>query len=114
MTKEIAEAYASSINHGRLKASTYNKHLNLLTQVFRVVKHKAKLTASVWEDIQRKRIVANSRRELTVDELRIPCFVAIKDHSRNLLRQSPRRAVQEIGDPTFQFVKAFELIACWQ
>jgi integrase len=76
VTKEIAEAYASSMNHGKLSASTYNKHLNLLTLVFRVVKHKAKLGANVWEDIQRKRIVANSRRELTVDELRKVCNAA--------------------------------------
>ena len=76
VTKEIAEAYASSMNHGKLSASTYNKHLNLLTLVFRVVKHKAKLGANVWEDIQRKRIIANSRRELTVDELRKVCNAA--------------------------------------
>ena len=76
VTKEIAEAYASSMNHGRLSPSTYNKHLNLLTLVFRVVKNKAKLTSNVWEDIQRRRIVANSRRELTVDELQKICQTA--------------------------------------
>ena len=76
VTKEIAEAYAGSMNHGRLSPSTYNKHLNLLTLVFRVVKNKAKLTSNVWEDIQRRRIVANSRRELTVDELQKICQTA--------------------------------------
>jgi integrase len=64
------------MNHGRFSPSTYNKHLNLLTLVFRVVKHKAKLTGNPWEDIQRKRIVANSRRELTIDELRKICQTA--------------------------------------
>ena len=76
VTKEIAEAYASSLNHGKFSASTYNKHLNLLTLVFRVVKNKAKLTGNPWEDIQRKRIVANSRRELTIEELRKVCQTA--------------------------------------
>jgi integrase len=76
VTKEIAEEYASSLNHGRFSPSTYNKHLNLLALVFRVVKHKAKLTANPWEDIQRKRLVTNSRREMTIDELRKVCQAA--------------------------------------
>jgi integrase len=76
VTREIAEEYASSMNHGRFSPSTYNKHLNLLTLVFRAVKHKAKLTGNPWKDIQRKRIVANSRRELTIDELRKICQAA--------------------------------------
>jgi len=74
--KEIAEEYASSLNHGKFSPSTYNKHLNLLTLVFRVVKHKAKLTGNPWEEIQRKRMVTNSRRELTIDELRKICQTA--------------------------------------
>ena len=82
VSKEIAEEYASSLNHGKFSPSTYNKHLNLLTLVFRVVKHKAKLTGNPWESpkrggyLQRKRMVANSRRELTIDELRKVCQVA--------------------------------------
>jgi integrase len=76
VSKEIAEEYASSLNHGRFSPSTYNKHLNLLTLVFRVVKHKAKLTGNPWEEIQRKRLVTNSRRELTIDELRNICQAA--------------------------------------
>jgi integrase len=76
VTKEIAEDYAGSLNHGRLSPSTYNKHLNLLTLVFRVLKHKAQLTGNPWEEIQRKRLVTNSRRELTIDELRKVCQMA--------------------------------------
>lgn len=76
VSKEIAEEYASGLNHGRFSPSTYNKHLNLLTLVFRVVKHKAKLTGNPWEEIQRKRLVTNSRRELTIDELRKICQTA--------------------------------------
>lgn len=73
VTPKIAEEYAGSINHGKLAAGTYNKHLNVLTLVWRVLQDKASLTVNPWQDMQRKRIVANSRRELTVDELREVC-----------------------------------------
>ena len=73
VTREIAEEYASSLNHGKLSPSTFNKHLNLLTLVFRVLKNKAKLSGNPWQDIQRKRIVTHSRRELTVAELKKLC-----------------------------------------
>lgn len=36
-------------------------------------KHKAKLKENPWENIQRKRLVTHSRRELTVDELKAGC-----------------------------------------
>jgi integrase len=73
VTKDIAEDYASSMNHGTLSANTYNKHLNLLSLVFRKVKYKAKITDNPWEEIQRKHLVTHSRRELTIDELRKVC-----------------------------------------
>ena len=73
VTQDIAEEYAATLNHGTLTANTYNKHLNVLTMVFRVLKHKAKLAGNPWEDIPRKRIIARSRRELTVDELKKIC-----------------------------------------
>jgi integrase len=73
VTKEIAEDYAASLNHGTLSPNTYNKHLNLLTLVFRVVKSKAKLAGNPWEEIQKKHLVTHSRRELTIDELKTVC-----------------------------------------
>jgi len=73
VSKTIAEEYAGTLNHGKFSANTYNKHLNLLTLVFRVVKAKAKLTENPWADIQRKRLATQSRRELTVEELRKVC-----------------------------------------
>jgi integrase len=83
VTKEIAEKYASHLNlDSKLSPSTYNKHLNLLTLVSRVVKDKAKLTSNPWESpkrggyLQRKRLITNSRRELTFDELRNVCQTA--------------------------------------
>lgn len=76
VTKTIAEEYAASLNGGRFSPNTYNKHLNLLTLVFRVLKNKARLITNHWEDIQRKRLITHSRRELTVDELRKVCQTA--------------------------------------
>jgi integrase len=73
VSKEIAEEYAGTMNHGTLSANTYNKHLGLLTLVFRVVKRKARITDNPWEEIQRKRLATHSRRELTLDELRKVC-----------------------------------------
>jgi integrase len=73
VTKPIAEEYAGQLNHGKLTANTYNKHLNVLTLVFRVLKDKARLTDNPWDEMQRKRAVAQGRRELTIDELRKVC-----------------------------------------
>jgi integrase len=84
VTKAIAEEYAAQMNHGRFSANTYNKHLNLLALVFRVLRDKAQLSGNPWEEIQRKRIVAQGRRELTMDELRNVCQSA-KGELRTLL-----------------------------
>jgi integrase len=84
VTQQMAEEYASSLNHGRFTLSTYNKHLNLLTLVFRLLKNKARLAGNPWEDIQRKRLTAQGRRELTIEELRTVCQSA-KGELRALL-----------------------------
>ena len=82
VSKEIAEEYASGLNHGKFSPSTYNKHLNLLALVFRVLNDKAKLTFNPWKSpkqggcLQRKRLISSSRRELTIDELRKVCEAA--------------------------------------
>jgi len=73
VSKAIAEKYAAHLNHDRLSPNTFNKHLNLLTLVFRVLRDKARLVNNPWEDIQRKRIATQSRRELTMDELHRIC-----------------------------------------
>lgn len=75
VTPEVAEEYAGSLNHGRLTASTFNKHMRLLMLVFRVLKKKAKLGDNPWtkEFIQRKQLATQSRRELTKDELKKAC-----------------------------------------
>ncbi|MGD1085371.1 MAG: tyrosine-type recombinase/integrase, partial [Verrucomicrobiota bacterium] len=76
VTQPIADEYAASLNRSKFTPSTFNKHLNLLTLVFRVLKSKARLASNPWEDIQRKRITPRGRRELTIDELRNVCQAA--------------------------------------
>jgi integrase len=73
----IAEEYASYLNGDgvRLAPGTINKHLNVLTLVFRVLFKAAKLTSNPWADIERKSLKGkvNHRRELTVELLRKLC-----------------------------------------
>jgi integrase len=73
----IAEEYASYLNGGGVKLApgTYNKHLNVLALVFRVLSKAAKLTVNPWADMERKPLKGkvNHRRELTVDQLRKLC-----------------------------------------
>jgi integrase len=72
----IAEDYVTSeLNGGKLAPGTYNKHLNLLALVFRVLFKTAKLTVNPWADMERKKLKGkvNHRRELTVDQLRKLC-----------------------------------------
>ena len=76
VSRAIAEEYAASLNHGQLSAGTFNKHLNLLKLVFRVLKDKGRVTVNPWADIQRKRNVPQGRRELTIEELRNVCQLA--------------------------------------
>jgi integrase len=73
VTKEVAEQYMGTLNHGRLSPNTYNKNLSLLGMVFRVLKSKAKLHDNPWQEIQRKRLVTFSRRELSIEELKKVC-----------------------------------------
>ncbi|MGO9203276.1 MAG: tyrosine-type recombinase/integrase [Limisphaerales bacterium] len=73
VSKEIAEDYAATMNGGSRSPNTYNKHLNLLALVFRVLKGKAKIAENPWQDIPRKHSIPQSRRELTIDELKRIC-----------------------------------------
>ena len=62
--------------HRVISPNTFNKHINLLHLAFRVLKKQARQTINPWEDIPRKRLATQSRRELTVDELRKVCGTA--------------------------------------
>jgi integrase len=69
VTKEHADKYASMLGR-EVSPNTYNKHLNLLTLVWKVLGTVARIDFNPWRDITRKRVVVHSRRELTVEELK--------------------------------------------
>jgi integrase len=69
----IAEEYAGHLNGTGISPNTFNKHIRVLDLVFRVLKRKARLTDNPWETIQRKKLQTSSRRELTVEELKLVC-----------------------------------------
>ena len=50
--------------------ATFNFHLLALKYIFRMLKDEAMLTAEVWKGIKPKMVITQSRRDLTVDELR--------------------------------------------
>ena len=70
VTIEHATDYAGHLLT-RLAHSTFNKHMNLLALVWRVLKVPAKINVNPWDadHITRKKSIARSRRELTVDEI---------------------------------------------
>lgn len=73
VTKDIAGDYASSMTKKGVTPNTYNKHIRLLQLVFRVLKDKARILENPWIDIQRKRLLPQSRRELSTEELKRVC-----------------------------------------
>jgi integrase len=73
VSKEIASEYAANLQGEGKSANTFNKYMNVLTLVFRVLKDKAKIVENHWENIQRKRLTGTGRRELTIEELRGVC-----------------------------------------
>ena len=76
VTVEIAAEYVAHLFKRGVSPNTFNKHLNLLALVFRVLADKAKLTTNPWQNIQRKRLITQGRRELTIEELKKVCETA--------------------------------------
>lgn len=75
VSPEMASDYATQL--ARIcSASTFNRHVTLLALVFRVLAKPALIPANPFADIQRKRAVMRSRREMTVEELRRVCTEA--------------------------------------
>jgi integrase len=72
VTSEMADAYAVDLA-AVCSASTFNKHIALLTLVCRVLAKSAMMTVNPFSEVRRKRAVQHGRRELTVEELRRVC-----------------------------------------
>ena len=68
VTPAIASEFASHLQSRGLSPNTFNKYINLLQLVFRVLKDKTRLEHNPWDSIQRKRLNGCGRRELTIEE----------------------------------------------
>jgi len=73
VTSEIAAEYAEDLTKAKYSSNTYNKHVRLLELVFRVLEDKAGMERNPWSKITRKKLRTQSRRELTVEELKEVC-----------------------------------------
>jgi integrase len=76
VTPQHATAYAQDLSKANVSVSTFNQHIGFLRLLWRVLQEKARLAGNPWEKVQRKRLVAHSRRELTIEELRRVCHGA--------------------------------------
>jgi integrase len=70
ITPKMAQDYAATLNGGMVSPNTYNKHTTFLKMFFRVLQDAAGLTANPFEKIRRKNLKTNTRRELTLAELK--------------------------------------------
>lgn len=75
VTQEHADRYAGHLLK-QVSASTFNRHINLLALVWRVLEKTARLSCNPWKSIERKRFAVHSRRELTLEELQRVCEAA--------------------------------------
>ena len=70
ITPKIAASYAASLSQGKASPNTYNKHTGFLKLFFRVLGDSAGLKGNPFGKIRRKSLKTNSRRELTIAELK--------------------------------------------
>jgi integrase len=76
VTPAIAATYAMHLANIRLSPNSFNKHIRFLELIYRVTRDRARPAVNPWEDINRKRVVSVSRRELTIEELKQICLAA--------------------------------------
>ena len=70
ITPKTAQDYAATLNSGTLSPNTYNKHTGFLKLFFRVLQDAAGLKENPFEKIRKKNLKTNTRRELTIAELK--------------------------------------------
>jgi integrase len=71
VTPALAKAYLDSLIKREVSPATYNGHLNVLRYIFKTLKDAARLTDNVWLKYKPLEVLSQSRRDLTVDELRL-------------------------------------------
>ncbi|HEY5504710.1 MAG TPA: hypothetical protein VIK28_06085, partial [Sedimentisphaerales bacterium] len=69
----LAKAYLDSLIKRGVSPATYNGHLNVLRYIFKTLKDTARLADNVWLKFKPLEVLTQSRRDLTVDELRQVC-----------------------------------------
>lgn len=84
VSREIANEYAAHLTGRKLTPNTFNKHVRLLSLVFRILRRQAQISENPWSEIERKKLKTFHRRELTIEELRRVCAAA-KGELRRLL-----------------------------
>ena len=70
VTRDHAQAYAADLLKAGLSGNSVNKHIGLLSLVFRVLADDAGMKVNPWEKIARRKQNGTERRELTTEELR--------------------------------------------
>jgi integrase len=70
ITAQTAQNYAATLNGGAVSPNTYNKHIAFLRLFFRVLADAAGLKENPFDKIRSKNLKTNSRRELTIAELK--------------------------------------------
>lgn len=72
----VAQDYVQHLNSRRLSPCAFNKNVNALALVFRVLGRHAGMGENPWASITRKRLTTQARRELTMEELTRVCSTA--------------------------------------
>jgi len=77
VTASIASEFMRTLRTG--SANTYNKYLNFLKLAFKVLEEPGRITKSPFETIRAKTLVPNSRRSLSIEELKLVLTEATGD-----------------------------------
>lgn len=83
VTKDHAQQYATDLSASGLSGNSFNKHVGLLSLVFRILTEDAGIKVNPWERIARRKHRSAERRELTTEELRR--IITTADDSMKLL-----------------------------
>jgi integrase len=73
VTPKLAKDYLDSLINREVSPCTYNGHLNVLRYIFKTLKDPARFTDNVWLKFKPLQVHTQSRRDLTVDELKLIC-----------------------------------------
>ena len=71
VTPALTKAYLDSLIKREVSPATFNGHLNVLRYIFKTLKDAARLADNVWLKFKPLDVQTQSRRDLTVDELRL-------------------------------------------